>query len=304
MEVLIIVTILLYMLSAAGYFAYLFFQEDYLHRVGYFLVLAGFICHTLAIVYNGIASGGFPVRNLHETLSIAGWAVAGFFLVFQSRFKLKVLGIYAAPLIALIMIAVAQVPNTPSQEQSIFKNFWLISHVVTVFIGNAAFALACGIGILYLLAGTCHKDQKSGIFFPPPAVSGYARWNRLHVHYRRLHPADLRFDQRVHLCQDALGSVLGLGSQGGLVGDHLAFLRRSAPRTVERRLAWTPGGHHGDHRFCHSSVHFSGGQLFAQGASQPLYDFLIFSSYLFLRVKRHFYVARENGCAGRNLVSV
>ena len=165
MEVLIIVTILLYMLSTAGYFAYLFFQEDYLHNAGYLLVLAGFICHTLSIVYNGITSGGFPVRNLHETLSIAGWTVAGFFLVFQSRFKLKVLGIYAAPLIALIMFAVAQVPNTPAQEQSIFKNFWLILHVVTVFIGNAAFALACGIGILYLLQERAIKTKNPGFFF-------------------------------------------------------------------------------------------------------------------------------------------
>jgi cytochrome c-type biogenesis protein CcsB len=165
MEVLIIVTILFYMLSAAGYFAYLFFQKDYLHRVGYFLVLAGFICHTLSIIYKGIAFGGFPVRNLHETLSIAGWTVAGFFLIFQSKFKLKILGIYAAPLIALIMIAVAQVPQTPSQEQSIFKNFWLISHVVTVFIGNAAFALACGIGILYLLQERAIKTKNPGFFF-------------------------------------------------------------------------------------------------------------------------------------------
>jgi cytochrome c-type biogenesis protein CcsB len=75
------------------------------------------------------------------------------------------LGIYAAPLIALIMIAVSQVPNTPSQEQSIFKNFWLISHVVTVFIGNAAFALACGIGILYLLQERAIKTKNPGFFF-------------------------------------------------------------------------------------------------------------------------------------------
>jgi cytochrome c-type biogenesis protein CcsB len=165
MQALIIVTILLYMLSSAGYFGYLFFQADYLHRTGYLLILAGFMCHTLIIAYAGIESGSFPVRNLHETLSIAGWAVAGFFLLFQSKYKLKVLGIYAAPLIALIMVAVAQVPNTPSQEQSIFKNFWLISHVVTVFIGNAAFALACGIGILYLLQERAIKNKNPGFFF-------------------------------------------------------------------------------------------------------------------------------------------
>ena len=166
MEVLVIITVLLYMLSAAAYFAYLFFQKNYLHRYGYFLMLGGFIGHTFSIGYNGFASNDFPVRNLHENLSIAGWAVAGFFLLFQSKFKLKVLGIYAAPLIALIMLAVSQVPNTPmSQNQNIFKNFWLISHVITVFIGNAAFALACGIGILYILQERAIKNKNPGFFF-------------------------------------------------------------------------------------------------------------------------------------------
>jgi cytochrome c-type biogenesis protein CcsB len=165
MEVLVIITVVLYMLSAAAYFAYLFFQKNYLHRSGYYLMLGGFIGHTLSIIFNGIAANEFPVRNLHETLSIAGWAVAGFFLLFQSKFKLKVLGIYAAPLIALIMIAVSQVPNTPIPNQNIFKNFWLISHVIAVFIGNAAFALACGIGILYILQERAIKTKNPGFFF-------------------------------------------------------------------------------------------------------------------------------------------
>ena len=165
MELLIIVTVLFYMVSAGGYFAYLFIQKDYLYRSGFYLILAGFVCHTLSIVSSLIASGHFPVRNLHETLSIAGWAIACFFLIFQSRFKLKVLGIFAAPLIALIMVAVSQVPNSPTQAQSIFKSFWLVSHVIAVFIGNAAFALACGIGVLYLLQEHGIKTRNPGFFF-------------------------------------------------------------------------------------------------------------------------------------------
>ena len=165
MEVLVIITVLLYMLSAAAYFAYLFFQKNFLHQAGYVLMIAGFIGHTLSITYNGIISNEFPVRNLHETLSLTGWAVAGFFLLFQSKFKLKVLGIYAAPLIALIMIAVSQVPKTPIQEHTIFRNFWLISHVIRVFIGNAAFAIACGIGILYILQEGAIKNKNPGFFF-------------------------------------------------------------------------------------------------------------------------------------------
>jgi cytochrome c-type biogenesis protein CcsB len=165
MDFLIIITVLFYMLSAAGYFAFLFIQKDYLYRAGFYLILAGFVCHSLSIAHNFIVSGQIPARNLHETLSVAGWAIAGFFLVFQSRFKLKVLGIYAAPLIALVMVAVSAVPKTPIQDQSIFKSFWLVSHVIAVFVGNAAFALACGIGILYLVQEHGIKARNPGFFF-------------------------------------------------------------------------------------------------------------------------------------------
>ena len=160
-----IITILLYMLSAAGYFAYLFFQKDYLHRVGFYLILAGFLCRTMTIIYSFVTIREIPVRNLHETLSIAGWAAAGVFLVLQSRFRLKILGIYAAPLVAVIMVAVSQVPNEPVQSQSVFKSFWLFSHVVAIFIGEAAFALACGIGILYLVQEHAIKTKNPGFFF-------------------------------------------------------------------------------------------------------------------------------------------
>jgi cytochrome c-type biogenesis protein CcsB len=165
MDILIIVTVMFYMASAAGYFAYLFYQRDRLYRWAFILMIAGFVCHTGSIAYTTIASGHFPVRNLRETLSIAGWAIAAIFLVFQSRFRLKILGIYAAPLIAVVMVAVSQVPDTPIEAQGIFKNFWLISHVIAVLIGNAAFALACGIGILYLIQEHAIKTKKPGFFF-------------------------------------------------------------------------------------------------------------------------------------------
>jgi ABC-type transport system involved in cytochrome c biogenesis permease subunit len=138
MDIVIILALLLYMLSAAGYFAFLFFQKNYLHRAGYFLILAGFVCHTLTIVYAFVNSGQIPVRNLHETLSVAGWVAAGFFLIFQYKFKMRILGIYAAPLVAVIMVAVSQVPNQPVEAQSIFKSFWLFSHILAIFVGEAA----------------------------------------------------------------------------------------------------------------------------------------------------------------------
>jgi cytochrome c-type biogenesis protein CcsB len=165
MESVTIISIFLYMLSSAGYFTFLILQKDYLHRVGYFLILTGFLFHTLTIAYAFVKTGHIPVSNLRETLSFAGWAVAGLFLILQFKFKLKILGIYAAPFIALIMVLVSQLPDEPTQTTKIFKSFWLISHVTTIFIGEAAFALACGLGLLYLLQEHEIKTKKHRFFF-------------------------------------------------------------------------------------------------------------------------------------------
>jgi cytochrome c-type biogenesis protein CcsB len=165
MESIILVSILLYLLSSVCYLAYLYRQKDYLQRSGLFLLLIGFLFHTLTIVFGFIKSGHLPVSNLHETLSFAGWTIAGVFLGIQLKFNLKVLGIYAAPILTVIMIIVSQLPNEPAAAPKIFKSFWLVSHVVVIFIGEAAFALACGLGILYLLQENEIKTKKHRFFF-------------------------------------------------------------------------------------------------------------------------------------------
>lgn len=165
MESIIFVSILLYLLSSGGFFLYLFLQKDYLQRTGFFLLLVGFLFHTLTIVYGYIKAGHLPVSNMHETLSFAAWAIAVVFLFIQLKFNLKILGVFAAPLLTLIMLVVSRLPSGPAQATPIFQSFWLLSHVTVIFIGEAAFALACGVGILYLLQEHEIKTKKHRFFF-------------------------------------------------------------------------------------------------------------------------------------------
>jgi cytochrome c-type biogenesis protein CcsB len=165
MEILIIFTILFYMLSTVAYFTFLFLQKNYAQRIGYFLLLAGFLCHTATIVYSFVIIGHIPVGNLRETLSLAGWAIAGGFLIFQYKFNLKVLGIIAAPMVTLIVVLATLVSNEPYQTAKIFKNFWLISHVMAIFFGEAFFTLAAGLGVLYLIQENAIKTKKHRFFF-------------------------------------------------------------------------------------------------------------------------------------------
>ena len=165
MEPLFIIAIIVYMLSCAGYFGFLFFQKKILQRIALGLMLAAFALQTASLITCGIRDGNFPVNNLHETLSITGWAIAAVFLVFSYRYKLKVLGVYAAPLITMTLIAAYHMPSPMAEKPQLLKSWWLATHIVTIFLGNAAFALACGLGILYLLQEHAIKKKTRGFFF-------------------------------------------------------------------------------------------------------------------------------------------
>jgi len=165
MEPVFIIATILYMTSCAGYLGYLFFQRTVLQRTAFGLMLAGFVLHSASLVACGIRAGNVPVNNLHETLSVTAWAITLVFVFFSMRYRLRILGIYAAPLITLTMIASYQMPRSVAQDPQLFKSWWLATHIVTTFIGNAAFALACGLGVLYLLQENAIKRKTRGFFF-------------------------------------------------------------------------------------------------------------------------------------------
>jgi cytochrome c-type biogenesis protein CcsB len=165
MEAAIITSILLYLLSAAGYLAYFLLQRGYLQRAGFIALIGGFVFHTASLGLDYFQQGYLPATNMRQTLSLAGWAVAGVFILLNYRYNLKILGVYAAPFVALIMVIVSQLPDEPSQTTRLFKSFWLVAHVTVIFVGEAAFALACGVGILYLLQENSIKTKKRRFFF-------------------------------------------------------------------------------------------------------------------------------------------
>jgi cytochrome c-type biogenesis protein CcsB len=153
------------MLSTAGYAAYLFFQQGAWQKAGFGLLVAGFVCHTAFMLAASLSEGLYPGRNLHQTLVLAGWAFSGAFLFVRLRYNLKVLGIYAAPLAAAVLIIAVRVPADTMADSRFFKSFWVFFHVLIMFLGNAAFALACGVGGLYLLQERAIKSKIQGFFF-------------------------------------------------------------------------------------------------------------------------------------------
>jgi cytochrome c-type biogenesis protein CcsB len=165
MSILLIATITFYVVSSLGFQSYVLFQKRYLYRASSLVLLAGFLCHTGAIVLHYSQTGQAPVQSLPETLSTFGWTIVGVFLLFQVKFNLMVLGALVAPLATLAVVIASILPGPPVELDPLFRNVWRTAHIGTLIVGNAALAIAFLVGILYLIQEKAIKDKNRGFFY-------------------------------------------------------------------------------------------------------------------------------------------
>ncbi len=165
MQILFFLVILSYLLSSIGYWTFLFFQRDGMQKIAMVLLLIGFGCHSAVLTWSIVARGHMPVNNLHETLSMVAWSLVAVYLLLHLKLQVKILGVYVTPLAAFVMLAASQFPGHLLQPPNLLKGFWPAAHIVTIFVGEAAFALACGLGILYLLQERSIKTKTRGFIF-------------------------------------------------------------------------------------------------------------------------------------------
>ena len=158
-------TLSLYLLGTLGYILFIVFQIKPMARIAFGLLFLGFLIHTLTIGFWTIQTGYFPVYNLRESLSFFAWAIIGVYLLIQVRFNIMVLGSFLSPLAAVMMISSSFLPHQTGPVNPLLQNIWLMVHVVTIFIGNAVFAVAFLAGIMYLIQERQIKSKHLGAFY-------------------------------------------------------------------------------------------------------------------------------------------
>lgn len=98
--------------------------------------------------------GHAPLSNLYESLVFFAGCTALTFLVIDRRHRHAAIGAFSAPLAFFIMAYASLSPDVNDRIQPLIpalKSNWLIAHVVTCFIGYAAFAVAFGVSLMHLL---------------------------------------------------------------------------------------------------------------------------------------------------------
>jgi len=160
-----------YFASFMLYLLMMVMGKEFFGRLATFVTLAGLLGHSLAIVLRWIESyelgiGHAPLSNLYESLIFFAWTIVFLYLLIEWRTKNRSLGAFATPLAFLAMAYASYSPTISSRIQPLvpaLKSNWLIAHVLTCFFGYAAFGLAFGLSLMYLLKKR-EKAQGSNVF--------------------------------------------------------------------------------------------------------------------------------------------
>lgn len=131
--------------------------------------LAGIILRWVESYQMGI--GHAPLSNLYESLIFFALTIAILHLFIEFKYKLRMIGVVASPIPFLVM-AYASLPKVNDAIQPLIpalQSNWLIAHVMACFIGYAAFAIAFGVSIMFLLKPSSDGAQ-AGITSRIPAA--------------------------------------------------------------------------------------------------------------------------------------
>jgi cytochrome c-type biogenesis protein CcsB len=156
---------LFYIFSMLGYICFFFKQKNTFQKLSVGLMGFAVSIHFISLVVHTVALAYLPVYNLSHTLSLAAFILGAMFLFVQYRSDIKVLGVFASILIAIIMSIVFFLPDAPATTNEALKGFWLYFHIGLIFSGEAFLALSCGTSIMYLLQEKGIKTKSPGFFF-------------------------------------------------------------------------------------------------------------------------------------------
>lgn len=155
--------------SMVCYIVYLATRNENVSLTAQILAWIGFAAHTFAIGYRWYESyqlpggvGHAPLSNLYESVIFFAWTILLIYLLLDLKYKQSAIGAFVIPF-AFLAMTWAQLSLSSHIEPLVpaLQSNWLTYHVITCFLGYAAFAVACGVSIMYLIKVTVDKDGKS-----------------------------------------------------------------------------------------------------------------------------------------------
>lgn len=175
------VTTIFYMASTLAFIGFLASRNKTAGLAGSGLAWIGFVIQTAAIGLRwkesyDVGLGHAPMSNLYESVVFFAWSIVLIFGIIDLKYRYRIIGAFVMPF-ALLGMAWAQLylPADINPLMPALQSNWLLYHVITCFLGYAAFAVACGVSIMYLIKARSEEkgnEAAGGLMsqFPPTRV--------------------------------------------------------------------------------------------------------------------------------------
>jgi cytochrome c-type biogenesis protein CcsB len=158
-----------YAAAAVFYVASWIFRKSLPATIATWVSLLGLIGNVAGIGMRWVESyqmgiGHAPLSNLYESLVFYSAVITLLYLIIERRYETPIIGAFSMPLAFLAMAYASLSPNVNDRIQPLLpalKSNWLIAHVITCFIGYAAFAIAFGLSLMYVLKARHSGDGNS-----------------------------------------------------------------------------------------------------------------------------------------------
>ncbi|MCX5847866.1 MAG: c-type cytochrome biogenesis protein CcsB [Deltaproteobacteria bacterium] len=170
-----------YFASFVFYLFRLIIGKEFWGRLASFLAWAVIIAQTIALLLiwktsYDLGIGHVPLANLYESMIFFAWAIILIYLIIEWLTKNKTIGVFVVPIAFLAMAYASIAPGINNRIEPLIpalQSNWLTSHVVTCFMGYAAFTVAFGCGLIYLLKnmGKDNAEKPSGLIGKLPTLA-------------------------------------------------------------------------------------------------------------------------------------
>jgi ABC-type transport system involved in cytochrome c biogenesis permease subunit len=146
------VSVALYAGAALAWTVSVIFDRPRLHRTALWLLGAGLVPHSLALLLRWVASGHGPYVTRFEVLSSDAWMVAaGTLVVLAFRPAWRALGMVTMPATVLLVgLAVFHDPEV-HQIPPTFRSIWLVFHITFAKLAAVGFLICTAAGVLILV---------------------------------------------------------------------------------------------------------------------------------------------------------
>jgi cytochrome c-type biogenesis protein CcsB len=158
-------SVILYLAATIISIIELFKNKKTARYILFISIIAGFVFHSADLINRYSLSGMMPAATPHEAASFFAWAIVFIYLMLEARFKTVILSSFIMPVVCILMFYSYSLPIETGNLNLVIKSHWFSAHILFAFLSNASFAIAFGIGIMYIVQEHYLKSKHHGGLF-------------------------------------------------------------------------------------------------------------------------------------------